>query len=81
VLYVDDFGWICDRGDDRLLSELRTGGAAIITIGESPIDFEYAKGHEFQLNLGAGSGDLQAAMVKWISNSRREKDLDNFISL
>ncbi|HUJ68459.1 MAG TPA: FAD-dependent oxidoreductase [Syntrophorhabdales bacterium] len=28
------------------------GGAAIITIGESPIDFEYAKGHEFQLNLG-----------------------------
>ena len=28
----------------------RRGG--IITIGESPIDFEYAKGHEFQLNLG-----------------------------
>ena len=28
------------------------GGAGIITIGESPIDFEYAKGHEFQLNLG-----------------------------
>ncbi len=31
---------------------LARGGAAIITIGESPIDFEYAKGHEFQLNLG-----------------------------
>jgi 2,4-dienoyl-CoA reductase-like NADH-dependent reductase (Old Yellow Enzyme family)/NADPH-dependent 2,4-dienoyl-CoA reductase/sulfur reductase-like enzyme len=28
------------------------GGAGIVTIGESPIDFEYAKGHEFQLNLG-----------------------------
>jgi 2,4-dienoyl-CoA reductase-like NADH-dependent reductase (Old Yellow Enzyme family)/thioredoxin reductase len=31
---------------------LARGGAGIITIGESPIDFEYAKGHEFQLNLG-----------------------------
>lgn len=28
------------------------GGVGIVTIGESPIDFEYAKGHEFQLNLG-----------------------------
>jgi 2,4-dienoyl-CoA reductase-like NADH-dependent reductase (Old Yellow Enzyme family)/thioredoxin reductase len=27
------------------------GGAAIVTIGESPIDFKFAKGHEFQLNL------------------------------
>jgi 2,4-dienoyl-CoA reductase-like NADH-dependent reductase (Old Yellow Enzyme family)/thioredoxin reductase len=31
---------------------LARGGAGIITIGESPIDFEFAKGHEFQLNLG-----------------------------
>jgi 2,4-dienoyl-CoA reductase-like NADH-dependent reductase (Old Yellow Enzyme family)/thioredoxin reductase len=30
---------------------LARGGAGIITIGESPIDFEYASGHEFQLNL------------------------------
>jgi len=30
---------------------LARGGAGIITIGESPIDFEYANGHEFQLNL------------------------------
>lgn len=28
------------------------GGAGIVTIGETPIDFEYAKGHDFQLNLG-----------------------------
>lgn len=28
------------------------GGAGIVTIGESPIDYGYAKGHEFQLNLG-----------------------------
>jgi 2,4-dienoyl-CoA reductase-like NADH-dependent reductase (Old Yellow Enzyme family)/thioredoxin reductase len=27
------------------------GGAAIVTIGESPVDFKFAKGHEFQLNL------------------------------
>jgi len=31
---------------------LARGGAGIITIGESPIDYGYAKGHEFQLNLG-----------------------------
>jgi 2,4-dienoyl-CoA reductase-like NADH-dependent reductase (Old Yellow Enzyme family)/thioredoxin reductase len=31
---------------------LARGGAGIITIGESPIDFGYAKDHEFQLNLG-----------------------------
>jgi 2,4-dienoyl-CoA reductase-like NADH-dependent reductase (Old Yellow Enzyme family)/NADPH-dependent 2,4-dienoyl-CoA reductase/sulfur reductase-like enzyme len=31
---------------------LARGGAAIITIGESPIDFGYAKGHENLLNLG-----------------------------
>ena len=30
---------------------LARGGAGIITIGESPIDNEYASGHEFQLNL------------------------------
>jgi 2,4-dienoyl-CoA reductase-like NADH-dependent reductase (Old Yellow Enzyme family)/thioredoxin reductase len=30
---------------------LARGGAGIITIGESPIDVEYASGHEFQLNL------------------------------
>lgn len=30
---------------------LARGGAGIITIGESPIDFDYASGHEFQLNL------------------------------
>lgn len=30
---------------------LARGGAGIITIGESPIDFEYACGHEFQINL------------------------------
>ncbi len=30
---------------------LARGGAGIITIGESPIDLEYASGHEFQLNL------------------------------
>ncbi len=28
------------------------GGAAIVTIGESPIDNVYAQGHQFQLNLG-----------------------------
>jgi len=28
------------------------GGAGIITIGESPIDLEYAQAHQFQLNLG-----------------------------
>jgi 2,4-dienoyl-CoA reductase-like NADH-dependent reductase (Old Yellow Enzyme family)/thioredoxin reductase len=31
---------------------LARGGAGIITIGESPVDFEYARDHEFQLNLG-----------------------------
>jgi 2,4-dienoyl-CoA reductase-like NADH-dependent reductase (Old Yellow Enzyme family) len=31
---------------------LARGGAGIITIGESPIDFGYAKGHEMLLNLG-----------------------------
>ncbi len=30
---------------------LARGGAGIITIGETPIDWEYAKGHEFQLNM------------------------------
>jgi 2,4-dienoyl-CoA reductase-like NADH-dependent reductase (Old Yellow Enzyme family)/thioredoxin reductase len=28
------------------------GGAGIVTIGESPIDLEYAQAHQFQLNLG-----------------------------
>jgi 2,4-dienoyl-CoA reductase-like NADH-dependent reductase (Old Yellow Enzyme family)/NADPH-dependent 2,4-dienoyl-CoA reductase/sulfur reductase-like enzyme len=28
------------------------GGAAIITIGDTPVDFEYARGHFGQLNLG-----------------------------
>jgi NADH:flavin oxidoreductases, Old Yellow Enzyme family len=28
------------------------GGAGIVTIGESPVDFEHAKGHEYQINLG-----------------------------
>ena len=28
------------------------GGAAIVTIGESPIDLGYAQAHQFQLNLG-----------------------------
>ena len=28
------------------------GGAGIVTIGESAIDFEHAAGHQFQLNLG-----------------------------
>lgn len=28
------------------------GGAAIITIGDTPVDFEYARGHFAQLNLG-----------------------------
>ena len=31
---------------------LARGGAGIITIGASPIDYGYAKDHEFQLNLG-----------------------------
>ncbi|MDR0851011.1 MAG: FAD-dependent oxidoreductase [Clostridiales Family XIII bacterium] len=28
------------------------GGAGIVTVGESPIDFKHAAGHRFQLNLG-----------------------------
>lgn len=28
------------------------GGAAIITVGDTPVDFEYARGHFGQLNLG-----------------------------
>ena len=31
---------------------LARGGPGIVTIGESPIDWGYAKDHEFQLNLG-----------------------------
>jgi 2,4-dienoyl-CoA reductase-like NADH-dependent reductase (Old Yellow Enzyme family)/thioredoxin reductase len=31
---------------------LARGGAGIITIGDSSIDFQYAKSHEFKLNLG-----------------------------
>ena len=31
---------------------LARGGAGIVTIGDSAIDFEYAKDHEYQLNLG-----------------------------
>jgi 2,4-dienoyl-CoA reductase-like NADH-dependent reductase (Old Yellow Enzyme family)/thioredoxin reductase len=31
---------------------LARGGAGIITIGDTAIDFEYAKDHEYQLNLG-----------------------------
>jgi len=31
---------------------LARGGAAIVTIGDTAIDFEYAKDHEHQLNLG-----------------------------
>ncbi|HUT71495.1 MAG TPA: FAD-dependent oxidoreductase [Desulfatiglandales bacterium] len=31
---------------------LARGGAAIITIGDTPVDFEYARGHFGQLNLG-----------------------------
>jgi 2,4-dienoyl-CoA reductase-like NADH-dependent reductase (Old Yellow Enzyme family)/thioredoxin reductase len=31
---------------------LARGGAAIVTIGDTPIDFEYAKDHEHTLNLG-----------------------------
>jgi 2,4-dienoyl-CoA reductase-like NADH-dependent reductase (Old Yellow Enzyme family)/thioredoxin reductase len=31
---------------------LARGGAAIVTIGDTAIDFEYAKEHEYQLNLG-----------------------------
>jgi 2,4-dienoyl-CoA reductase-like NADH-dependent reductase (Old Yellow Enzyme family) len=27
------------------------GGAGIVTIGDTAIDFEYAKNHEYQLNL------------------------------
>ena len=37
------------------VQSLARGGAGIITIGESPVDFEYAKDHEFQLNLGDDS--------------------------
>lgn len=28
------------------------GGAGIITIGETPVDYKYAKRHEYQLNIG-----------------------------
>ena len=31
---------------------LAKGGAGIVTIGDTAIDFEYAKDHEHQLNLG-----------------------------
>lgn len=31
---------------------LARGGAGIVTIGDTPIDFEYAKDHEHALNLG-----------------------------
>ena len=31
---------------------LARGGAGIVTIGDTAIDFEYAKDHEYQLNLG-----------------------------
>jgi len=31
---------------------LARGGAGIVTIGDTPIDFEYAKDHEYALNLG-----------------------------
>jgi 2,4-dienoyl-CoA reductase-like NADH-dependent reductase (Old Yellow Enzyme family)/NADPH-dependent 2,4-dienoyl-CoA reductase/sulfur reductase-like enzyme len=31
---------------------LARGGAGIVTIGDSAIDFEYAKDHEYQLNFG-----------------------------
>lgn len=31
---------------------LAKGGAGIVTVGDTAIDFEYAKNHEHQLNLG-----------------------------
>ena len=31
---------------------LARGGAGIVTIGDTPVDFEYAKDHEHALNLG-----------------------------
>ena len=31
---------------------LARGGAGIITIGESPLDYGFSKGHEFQINTG-----------------------------
>ena len=31
---------------------LARGGAGLVTIGDSAIDFEYAKDHQFQLNIG-----------------------------
>ncbi|MEM3550676.1 MAG: hypothetical protein QW222_05565 [Candidatus Bathyarchaeia archaeon] len=31
---------------------LARGGVGLITVADSPIDFEYAKTHEHQLNLG-----------------------------
>lgn len=37
------------------VQSLARGGAGIITIGESPVDFEFAKDHEYQLNLGNDS--------------------------
>ena len=50
--------------------DLARGGAGIITIGESPIDHEYAQDHEFMLNLGSnkvinGLSNLVEAVEKF----------------
>jgi 2,4-dienoyl-CoA reductase-like NADH-dependent reductase (Old Yellow Enzyme family) len=39
---------------------LARGGAGIITIGESPIDVEYASGHEFSTEFKRPQGDQRA---------------------
>jgi 2,4-dienoyl-CoA reductase-like NADH-dependent reductase (Old Yellow Enzyme family)/NADPH-dependent 2,4-dienoyl-CoA reductase/sulfur reductase-like enzyme len=49
---------------------LARGGAGIVTIGDTAIDFEYAKDHEYQLNLGddkviAGMSSLVEAIHRY----------------
>ena len=44
-------GFVTDAMVDYY-ENLARGGAGIITIGESPLDYGFSKGHEFQVNTG-----------------------------
>ena len=44
-------GFVTDAMVDYY-ENLARGGAGIITIGESPLDWGYSRGHEFQINTG-----------------------------
>ena len=61
----------------EFFQSLARGGAGIVTIGDTAIDFEYAKDHEAQLNLGddrviAGLSTLVEAIHRYGANASIE---------